>query len=59
MSLSAKTPKELTRACFKNNLIHNMEFDYFQVIFTGKEWIAFFHGDISLVQSEVSDVASK
>ncbi len=45
ISIKAKTPDELSRKCLKNNLTLGKEFDYYQVIWDGSDWVTWFHGD--------------
>lgn len=46
VSISAKTRQDLTLLCLNNNLKHQTEFHYFQIIKDGKEWVAWYYADI-------------
>jgi hypothetical protein len=46
LSLSAKTPDELTLKCLENNLRHGAEFHYFQIMNVGKQWMAWYYAEL-------------
>lgn len=47
--IKAKTPQALRRLMLKNNAKKNSMFDYYQVIWTGKEWVAWYYDNSDLL----------
>lgn len=46
IALKAPTPEELSVLCLENNLRFQTEFEYFQIMKEGREWIAWYYADV-------------
>jgi hypothetical protein len=43
VSISASTPEELTAKMIENNAKNNRHFEYFNMTYTGKKWLAWYY----------------
>lgn len=50
VSIEANSRDELSRACLENNLRHQLEFEYFQIVKDGTKWVAWYYADVSRVK---------
>ena len=58
--LVARSPMGLRNAMLKNNIKHGLIFDYYQIIFDGKNWIAWFQLDaVDSMQEEIREAEAK
>lgn len=46
--ISARTPQGLRRLMLKNNVKHGLVFNYYQIVFDGKKWYAWFQLDAEI-----------
>lgn len=46
VALTAPSMGELSLACLRNNLKHQTEFHYFQIVKDGKQWVAWYYADL-------------
>ena len=58
--LKARSPEGLRRAMLKNNVKWGMIFNYYQIIFDGKDWWAWFQLDaVESLQDELNEIEER
>jgi len=51
LAIRASTPKDLSLICYKNNIINDVQFEYFDFQKDNEQWICFFYADLQFIRS--------
>jgi hypothetical protein len=58
--LRAKTPEALRKAMLRNNVKWGLIFDYYQIVFDGKNWFAWYQMNaVESMQDELKEMEAR